>query len=226
MKTQSVRILCAFALLVYSIFTYSLAFGYQPKVGDLYFQDLNCGELCDAITTSTYGYDHTQVSHVAMLVKTGEHPEVIEATTPVVQQIPLEQFLARSVDENGNPRVMVGRLDSQYQSLIPQAVMEAQQWIGQPYNRDFRYHNHEQRFYCSQLVYQAFAKANHGVAIFPLNTMTFKMNGQTLPAWQAYFADIGEAIPEGHKGTNPGMMSRDQNIKIIHYYGQLRRVGA
>lgn len=201
-----------------------IGYAYQPKVGDLYFQDLNCGELCDAITTSTYGYDNTQVSHVAMLVKAGQHPEVIEATSPTVQQIPLQDFLMRSVDVNGHPRVMVGRLKPQFQPLIPQAVEIAQQWLGLPYNHDFRYHNHQQSFYCSQLVYEAFMDANHGKPIFPLNTMTFKVNGQMLPAWKNYFEQIGEPIPEGHKGTNPGMMSRDDNIEIIYFYGDLRKI--
>ena len=35
------------------------------KEGDLLFQDLNCGELCDAIETVTQGVDGKDFSHCA-----------------------------------------------------------------------------------------------------------------------------------------------------------------
>eukprot|EP00121_Abeoforma_whisleri_P005710 Awhi_evm1s5180 len=46
----------------------SLSNSYSPQPGDLLFQDLDCVELCDAITSVTFGYENTQVSHVGMVV--------------------------------------------------------------------------------------------------------------------------------------------------------------
>eukprot|EP00121_Abeoforma_whisleri_P005711 Awhi_evm2s5180 len=60
--------------------------------------------------------------------------------------------------------------------------------------------------------------------IFDLNIMTFKRNGNFTPAWISYFALIHKEIPEGDYGTNPGMMSRSKNLKIIYHFGKLRSI--
>lgn len=199
-------------------------FAYTPQVGDLYFQDLNCGSLCNAITSVTFGYDQTEVSHVALLIQASKNPEVIEAIGKDVHLTPLAQFLNRSLDKNKNPRVFVGRLKAKYQRLIPQAITYMKSWLYLPYNKDFNPNNHYKSFYCSELVDQGFYLANDKKHIFPLNKMTFKKDGQTLPQWQAYFKAIDKDIPEGEIGTNPGLLSRSKAINIIYFYGKLRTI--
>ena len=190
---------------------FALAFSLKP--GDLLFQDLNCGKLCNAIFSVTSGYGNTDVSHVGMLVSSGE---VIEAIGKNVHLTPIKQFLNRGP-------VMVGRLTQPYRHLIPQAINLAKSWIDEPYNYNFTPQNHDKKFYCSQLVYDAFKQANHNVAIFAQDHMNFK-NPQThkfYPAWSKYFNQIHSQIPQGHPGTNPGKMSLSPNIKIIHFYEKL-----
>ncbi|MCF6766714.1 hypothetical protein L3V82_13160 [Thiotrichales bacterium 19S3-7] len=200
------------------------AFSYTPKIGDLYFQDLNCGQLCDAITDVTYGIHHTQISHVAMLVQLGKTPYVIEAIADDVHLTSLTQFLKRSVDKNNQPRVLVARLKPPYTKLINQAITNAKLWLGKPYNKDFSPTNHFNKFYCSQLIYDAFLLANNHQPIFKENSMTFKQNGKTLPAWVSYFQSINKPIPQGEKGTNPGMLSRSDKLAIVYQYGNLRKI--
>ncbi|MHC4724324.1 MAG: hypothetical protein ACYS9V_08765 [Planctomycetota bacterium] len=40
---------------------------FEPKEGDLLFQDLDCGPLCDAIEKVTTGYQGSNFSHVGIL---------------------------------------------------------------------------------------------------------------------------------------------------------------
>ena len=213
--------LSLFALIII-LFCTSLAYSYKPQEGDLLFQDLNCGSLRNAITGVTVGYGDTQVSHVGMVVIIENKPLIIEAIDKDVRLTTLQHFLNRSVDKAHNPRVMVGRLKESYRHLIPSAVEHAKIWLHRPYNQSFAFNNNFKTFYCSQLIYDAFMKANANQPIFHLNTMTFRKAGKVLPEWESYFKRIGEPIPEGEKGTNPGMMSRSAKIKIIYYYGNLR----
>lgn len=194
------------------------------EVGDLLFQDLNCGALCDAITGVTYGFGAREVSHVAVVVKIKPSVMVEEAIGSNVHITPLSDFLRRSLDNKGNPRVMVGRLQLKYKNLIPKAVFLARQFLGKPYNEGFVFDNKLQKFYCSQLVYDMFRLANHGRSFFRVDRMTFKKDGKTLRVWKHYFYSIHKKIPEGMYGTNPGMMSRSHNVRIIYFYGKLRTI--
>ena len=200
-----------------------IALAITLRQGDLLFQDLDCGELCNAITTVTSGYNNLEISHVGMVVSINNGLEVIEAHKNRVQLTPLSNFLQRSVDIDKKPRVIVGRLISKYRYLIPEAVRHALSWQGLPYNYNFSPHNDYRRFYCSQLIQDAFKLANHSKIIFNNHKMTFKSNGRTLKDWHDYFKLIKSQIPEGQLGTNPGMMSRSQNINIIFSYSDKMR---
>ncbi len=195
---------------------------YQPRVGDLLFQDLNCGELCNAITGVTRGYHNSYISHVGMVVSTGQTTKVVEAIGDDVHIVSLENFLDASTNKQGKPRVIVGRLIPKYQPLIPDAVKYAMSKVGMPYNFTFNPNNDGKTFYCSQLIYDAFASANNGKPIFKTHKMTFQENGQYLPAWKNYFHTLRANIPEGETGTNPGMMSRSKSIEVIYNYDGVR----
>jgi hypothetical protein len=80
-------------------------------------------------------------------------------------------------------------------------------------------------YYCSELVYEAFRRANSGRPLFDLQPMTFKESGSDEPmaAWQAYFASLEAAIPEGCPGINPGSLSRSPLLTMVHEYGAVTR---
>ena len=188
-------------------------YAFSPRQGDLFFQDLNCGSLCNAITNVTQGYGHTQVSHVGMFVKFHGHADIIEAIGTKVQLTPLKTFLQRSIDTQGKPRVMVGRLKMQYQKLIPNAVDAALSWQGLPYNASFTPDNHMRKFYCSQLVADAFQSSNHSVTFFKINRMNFEKNGHILPA-----------SPNGATRTTRHQPWHDVSVRQVDYYLPLRAI--
>jgi len=190
------------------------------RPGDLLFQDLDCGPLCNAIETVTQGIDGAHFSHVGMVSRVdGPEPLVIEAISAGVVETPLPEFLARSADRRGRPKVLVGRVDESLQRLIPDALESARTFLGRPY--DSVYVIDDTSFYCSELVYEAFRQANGGSPVFPLAPMTFRDSrmGQTFGPWAAYYEELGVPIPEGEPGLNPGGISRSPAVRIVHAYG-------
>lgn len=197
---------------------------FKLQEGDLLFQDLACGELCDGINSTTYGYKNTVVSHVGMIASINNvEPTLIEAVGTGVTLTPLDEFLVRSLDQDGHPRVMVGRVDNQIETLIPAAIEAAMGHLNSPYNATFS--SDADGFYCSQLITSSFFYANHHAEVFALHPMNFKtdQSNEFSPAWTHYFADLEQPIPQGEAGNNPGMLSRDSHIKIVFFYGDLRQ---
>lgn len=195
----------------------------EVQKGDFLFQDLACGELCDAIASATLGFEGKPISHIGMVSDTSDRePMVIEAYNDGVNEVTLSTFLGRSADVDGKPRVMVGRLNPEYQYLVPAAVAAARQQLGQPYNSDFLHSS--QGFYCSQLIYYAFKEANQGTDFFILSPMNFKdLKTHRYPeAWRRYFDDMHEVIPQGVLGINPGAISLDPRLTIIFDYSTIK----
>jgi len=195
---------------------------FKLKIGDLLFQDLACGVLCDGINSTTYGYKNRSVSHVAMLVSTNQpEPRVIEAVSAGVKLTSLNEFLVRSLDKEGHPSVMVGRVDRQTQLLIPEAIKAAMKNLNEPYNASFS--PNAKGYYCSQLITHSFFEANQHSPVFASHPMNFKIDhsNRFSPAWVDYFAELKQPIPQGKLGNNPGMLSRDPKIKIVYFYGNL-----
>jgi len=194
---------------------------FTPEPGDLLFQDLDAGPLCDAIEAVTEGVGGAKFSHVGIAARSNDgRAIVIEAGGGGVKTTSLEQFLARSRDARGRPKVVVGRLRPAYRHLIPRALDEAVALLGKPYDKVFAIGN--DGFYCSELVYEAFRRANGGQPLFDLAPMTFRdpATGATLPTWADYFRKLDAPVPEGQPGINPGGISRSSAIRIIHAYGR------
>ena len=134
------------------------------------------------------------------------------------------QFLFRSVDEQGKPRVIVGRVKAPYRHLVSAALKKAHGWLAYPYNHSF--YPNQQAFYCSSLISEAYKQANHGKAIFHLYPMNFQdlSTNKLLIAWKNYFQRWHVLMPpQGFPGNNPGSLSREKSVRIVHYYGRLRR---
>lgn len=201
------------------LLTYSFScYKNEPDIrnGDLIFQESCSGEFGKAIkevTHSTAGYNFTHVG-IVWINPENDSIYVIEATHPKVQIIPLHQFL---ISGNGEckPKSVLGRINKRYYSLIPQAIEEAKKLTGCEYDDAFDLSNN--KYYCSELIYKIFLKANHNIPVFQLNTMTFKSKGSKnfSSNWIQHFHKLHIPIPEGKLGINPGAMSRQKNVVDI-----------
>ena len=183
--------------------------------GDLLFQDLNCGELCDAIEAVTEGVNGKDFSHCAMVVKINDTLKVVEAIGDRVQVTSLRNFFARSGDTTTIQNITVGRVLEKYQPLAAKAALNAKSHIGEPYDDVFLMNNNS--WYCSELLYDAFKEANDSKDFFELNPMTFKdpKTNSFFPAWVDYYQQLKTDIPEGKPGINPGLISRSEKIEMV-----------
>ena len=215
MKTQVIFLLAISLLLI----------GWKPsnfeyQIGDLLFQDLDCGSLCDAIEKVTTGYQGANFSHIGIVDKDDNGSfVVIEAVPNGVVVTPILTFLNQSSDANHRPKVVIGRLKEPYRYLISPAVKEAFALNGKSYDKVFAVNN--DAYYCSELIYEIFLRVNDGKPVFKLQPMTFQDpdTGITLPVWEEYFSELGISIPEGEPGINPGSISRSPVLTIIYPYG-------
>lgn len=181
------------------------------KTGDLLFQNLDCGPLCDAIEAVTDGYHHQKFSHIGLVYIKNDSVYIIEAIGKDVHLTPLQEFISRTPH-----KTIIGKLKQKYQYLIPAAIQEALHNIGIPYDDAFIYNNG--KYYCSELIYDAFKKANYNKPFFKLGPMTFKdlKTKSFFPAWIDYYKELGISIPEGEAGINPAGISKSNKIKILN----------
>jgi hypothetical protein len=197
------------------LFLYSCTNNFQLQEGDLLFQDLDSSPLCDAIELVTPGYNGLNFSHIGFIILDDEKLKVLEAIPPRVMLTEIDNFLSRSNDKEGNPKVIVGRLKDEYKYTIPKAIKFAHKKIGADYDEVFILDNNQ--YYCSELLYEAFSKDS----IFQLQPMNFLHpdNNDTLQAWKNYYSELGVDIPQNQPGINPGVMSLSNKIEIVHIYG-------
>jgi len=189
----------------------------QP--GDLLLQDLDGSALCDAIEKVTTGYQGADFTHVGIAAKDADgNFVVIEATQKGVVATGLQTFLDKSCDKSGKPKVAVGRLKPTYRHLIPSALKEAVALKGAPYDKPFVIGN--DGYYCSELIYEIFLRANNNTPLFGLQPMTFidPDTGKIFDAWKDYFAELAVPVPQGQPGINPGAISRSKVLTIVHTY--------
>ena len=188
---------------------------FKLQEGDLLFQDLDSSPLCDAIELVTPGYKGANFSHIGLVVLDNDTLKVLEAIPPKVMTTNLDDFINRSFDKNGNPKVIVGRLKKEFTNSISNAVSYSKSKLDITYDEVFLINN--ETYYCSELIFEAFEKDS----IFQLKPMTFlhPNNKDTLPVWKEYYSDLNTNIPEGNPGINPGIMSLSNKIEIVHIYG-------
>lgn len=185
--------------------------GVVLKTGDLLFQNLDCGPLCDAIESVTEGFDGHDFSHNGLVYIKSDSAYIIEAMGSEVKMTPIQLFAARS-----KHKLYIGRLKPMYQPLIDKAIAFSLKNLHVPYDDVYLYDNG--KYYCSELIYDAFKYANDGQAFFTLESMTFKSAGSNEfnPAWVSYYQKLNVAIPEGKPGINPGGISRSEKIDILN----------
>ena len=202
-----------FYLLFISILSCNADF--QLQEGDLLFQDLDSSPLCNAIELVTPGYKEANFSHIGLIVSDNGKLKVLEAIPPKVILTEIDDFLIRSKDKYGNPKVIVGRLKDEYKNTIQKAVEFANKKIGVEYDDVFIMNNSS--YYCSELIYEAFLENR----IFKLQPMTFlhPETKDTLQAWKDYYSALEVKIPQNKLGINPGIMSLSNKIEIVQIYG-------
>lgn len=188
---------------------------YIPKTGDLLFQDLDCGELCDAIEKVTQGIDNANLSHVGIVSVEGDSVFVYEAIGQGVIKTPLTKFMERSKNDSGKSKVLAGRV--KHWNYSRESIDICKNLLGRPYDDAFDINNGS--YYCSELVYFAF-KDKNGKYLFELIPMTFKdpQTGNTFLPWLKYFEELGISVPEGKPGLNPGGISKSEAVEIIYKF--------
>ena len=196
-------------LLILFISQLSFSQNVKLKTGDLIFQSMNCGPLCDAINQVTEGYKGKDFSHLGLVYIQNDSIYIIEAAGTAVQLTPLEKFKSYT-----NETMFVGRLKRKFRKYIPEAITFSLKQIGVPYDEAYLYNNGS--YYCSELIYDAFLDA-YSKPFFELQPMTFKAPNSDayFEVWQEYYDKLEIEIPEGKLGCNPGGISTSDKLKII-----------
>jgi hypothetical protein len=182
------------------------------KEGDLVFQDLDCGPLCDAIEAVTEGFQGRDFSHVAIIIKENKRLRAIEAIGTEVRTISIDSLFLRTPSKN---KYLIMRLNDEYQHLSSKISKNSLQYIGKKYDDRFIMNNDS--LYCSELVYEVFNSSIKSETIFHLQEMTYKEPGTNkfFQAWVEYYKSLNSFIPEGLPGINPGLISRSAYLHIV-----------
>ncbi len=185
------------------------------KTGYLVFQDMDCGDLCDAIEKVTISHHGNSFSHMGLCYWRNDSLYVIEAIGKGVLLTPYQAFINRSADAAGKPKIKIARVKNHYSNLAQRAVTVALSYVGTPY--DSYYIMGDDKLYCSELMYRAFYEANNKKDFFELEPMTFKdpATQQFFPAWVTYYGALDIPIPEGFMGCNPGGISRSKHLEFL-----------
>lgn len=190
--------------------------GMRLRNGDLIFQEACGGNTEDAIKSVTSSAEDYDFTHVGMVCIQGGEAYVLEATVPCVALTPIRDFLYPETD-SCPPVSVLARLKPEYRKLIPEALRLGLGHLGKAY--DYAYVLGNDRYYCSELIYQILKDANQGKEVFPLNVMTFcDSTGRVLPAWETYFKQHSAPVPEGEAGINPGAMSRSKVLRLLRSF--------
>lgn len=191
---------------------------YNPNEGDFIFQDLDSSPLCDAIEEVTPGIFNQNFSHVGMIIKYNNTYKVIEAFSNGVEIVNLKDFLIRSVNSVGVPKITIAKIHPIFQkenpNIISKAIEKSKKLLKTPYDSRFLLDNDS--LYCSEFLYEIFNLENE---FFELAPMTYKdSNGDFLKIWIDYFKNLNMEIPEKRLGINPGKMTLNKNLKFIYNY--------
>lgn len=192
---------------------------FELKDGDLLFSVGTEGsDFIYAIQNSTSASLEVPYSHVGIVSIEDDQIMVIEAIPDggVVLNT-LDEFFLNAASENSKTYITVGRLTSDLQYTIPNAIKLAKQNLGKEY--DFLYDEGNDSFYCSELVRFSFVDSTGNYIFQPLS-MSFKNKdtGETEPLWIKHFENYSLPVPEGELGTNPADMAKSSQLEIVHTY--------
>ena len=175
------------------------------REGDLLFC---CTDTANAITAVTSGVEDLPIDHVAVFHRIGGEegiPYVIEAVKPTVRLTPIDIFLCN------NPHVIVGRVNADF--YVQPSVRRCLAMVGKPY--DDLYLPGDSAIYCSELVQLNYRTVSNRLIFEPVPMSFHDKTGRVTDYWQEFYAQRGMTVPEGAPGTNPGELSRRQEVNII-----------
>lgn len=175
------------------------------REGDLLFC---CTDTANAITAVTSGVEDLPIDHVAVFHRIGGEegiPYVIEAVKPAVRLTPIDIFLCN------NPHVIVGRVNADF--YVQPSVRRCLAMVGKPY--DDLYLPGDSAIYCSELVQLNYRTVSNRLIFEPVPMSFHDKTGRVTDYWQEFYAQRGMTVPEGAPGTNPGELSRRQEVNII-----------
>lgn len=185
--------------------------GQQLREGDLLFC---CSDTANAITSVTTGLQDLPIDHVAIVHYIGGEqlglPYVIEAVKPTVCLTPLNTFLCE------NRRVLQGRVnaDCDIAASIKRCLMQ----VGKPY--DDLYLQGDSAVYCSELVQMCFIDPSGKLVFDPVPMSFHDATGQVTDYWQEFYQARRMKVPEGEPGSNPGELSRREQVTILGWYNE------
>ena len=167
----------------------------------------------NAITEVTSGLGDLEIDHVGVLVKENGNMKVIEAVYEGVRETSYEQFVMN------NKHILVGRVGKGLDK--PKTLARLRSLLGRPY--DFVFMPGVETVYCSELVSECFVD-QAGEQLLPPVAMSFHdAQGQITRYWTDFYSRRGKDVPEGMPGTNPGEMSKRENIKIKYQLRQFAK---
>ena len=186
-------------------------FGQELKTGDLIFQfeKTEGSDFSKAITDATATLDSLKIVHVGIIEQIDQNYFVIEASPEEgVREIELSSFLESSPVINGQPAVIVKRLEIDFP--VETTIRNARKLLGRNYDWTFLPDNED--IYCSELVYMSYtdSEGNH---IFNSQPMNFRASDGSMPEfWTDLFSKLNMEVPEGLPGTNPNDLSKDSRL--------------
>lgn len=184
--------------------------------GDIIFQELPCGTLCESISKVTPSKKGFLFTHAGLILKKDDGLYVVEAIGHEVQITSLDKFINRSQKSSSQKMsIAVARFKSKSKAKkSAEAAQLATQYVGVPYDNAFLPDG--SALYCTELIQLAYRKVGLHNAI-PSQPMTFKdpLTKEILSAWTAYYEALGLKVPEGVLGTNPGRFSLHKGLKFV-----------
>ena len=189
------------------------------NTGDLIFSQI--GPDANAISDVTEGFRGARPDHMGVIIENPIGIFVLEAFPPEVRITHIDVFLRRSRTSGGDPGYMLGRINNEFHSLIPDAIAYGLRQRDIPYDR--RYLTDPAQLYCSELVVDMYKYANSGEAFFPEHPMSFRdlETGIIKPYWIQYYQQFGMSVPHGEPGSNPGTISLDPRLDIYRIEGPM-----
>ncbi|MDR2971306.1 MAG: hypothetical protein LBU83_05175 [Bacteroidales bacterium] len=150
-------------------------------------------------------------THVALINVTDSGNFVIEA---VPQKGVIYSSFQEFKEENKNGTLYFASLKPEYRQYTESALGRAYSHLGKGYDYGFDFEN--DLYYCSELVYDAYAHATGNPNFFETPNMTFKESDtdEILPYWLEYFNKHQLPVPEGKPGISPNGLSRSEKLQI------------
>jgi len=143
---------------------------------------------------------------------------VTDSGTFVVEAVPGKGVIYSSFADfksnNNNSSLFIGKLKPKYQKFALAAISRAYAHLGKEYDYAFDFENDD--YYCSELVYEAYAHASADPLFFETPNMSFKQerSDEFLPYWVSYFEQQNIPVPEGKPGVNPTGLSRSDKFRV------------